>query len=169
MTFQQKINIEQGFGVPGDIHLDSPMRAESLVIDSDGAQKNLIGYAYTKDTSTNIAKVGGEIASGRVFAGILANSKEYPLYPSENGTLAPSLALPDQSRGDFVTMGDVVIRIKGKAKVGDFVVFDSTTGELSAVTEKSSLGGKQLIPNAVIYRYPVTNSEGGLTVVRLTN
>lgn len=169
MTFQTKINIEQGFGVPGDIHLDSPMRAESLVIDSKGAQKNLVGYAYTKDTATNIAQVGGSVASGRIFAGILANSKAYPLYPSEEGTLAPSLALPDHVRGDFVTMGDVVIRIKGTAKIGDFVVFDSTTGEISAVADKSNLGGKQLVPNAVIYRYPVTNSEGGLTVVRLTN
>lgn len=42
MTFQQKINIEQGFGVPGDIHLDSPMRAESLVMNSEGSQKTLL-------------------------------------------------------------------------------------------------------------------------------
>lgn len=169
MTFQQKINIEQGFGVPGDIHLDSPMRAETLVMNSAGTQKNVVGYAFTKDAATNVAKVGGAIATGRVFAGILANSKEYALYGTEKGTLEPTLALPDNARGDFVTMGDVVIRVKTACKVGDFVVFDATTGELSIVADKSNLGGKQLVPNAVIYRYPVTNSNGGLTVVRLTN
>lgn len=169
MTFQKQINIEQGFGVPGDIHLDSPMRAESLVMNSEGSQKNIIGYAFTKDASTNVAKVGGEIASGRVFAGILANSKEYPLHGTEKGVLEPTLALPDHSRGDFVTMGDVVVRVKSACKIGDFVVYDAVTGELSTVADKSSLGGKQLVPNAVIYRYPVANSEGGLTVVRLTN
>lgn len=63
MTFQSTVNIEQGFGVPGELIVDGPQRAESLIVDSDGVA-NTIGYAFTKDASTNIAKVGGVIGNG---------------------------------------------------------------------------------------------------------
>ena len=111
MAFQTKVNIEQGFGVSGDIHLDSPTRTESLIIDSKGAAPNIVGYAFTKDAKTNIAKVGGEIAAGRVFAGILVNSKEYPLYGTTKGALEPSLAIADGIHGDMLTMGDIVVQV----------------------------------------------------------
>lgn len=169
MAFQKTVNFEQGFGVPGDLHLDSPIRAESLIVDSKGAQKNYYGYAYTKDASTNIAQVGGTIASGRVFAGIMVNSKDAVLYGTASGTLEPTLAIPDLSQANFAVMADVVINVTTACKTGDFVVYDKTTGELSTVADSNALGGKQLVPNAVIYRYPVTSSSGGLTVVRLTN
>lgn len=169
MAFQTKVNIEQGFGVPGDIHLDSPTRTESLIIDSNGANPNVVGYAFTKDASTNIAKVGGEIAAGRVFAGILVNSKEYPMYGTAEGALEASLAIKDGIHGDVLTMGDIVVRVTTSCKIGDLVAYDTTTGELSTVAVGGSAGaGKALIPNAVVYRYPVTAS-GGLTVIRLTN
>ncbi|MFY1028168.1 structural cement protein Gp24 [Actinobacillus seminis] len=167
--FQNKVNIEQGFGVPGDIHLDSPSRTESLIIDSKGAQQNIVGYAYTKDASTNIAQVGGMIAHGRVFAGILVNSKEYPSYGTVKGALEPSLAVADNTQGDVLTMGDIIVRVTTKCAIGDLVAYDTTTGELSTVAVGgSATEGKALLPNAVVYRYPVTG-EGGLTVIRLTN
>ncbi|MGV7078483.1 structural cement protein Gp24 [Testudinibacter sp. P80/BLE/0925] len=169
MTFQKTVNFEQGFGVPGDIHLDSPIRAESLVVDSKGAQKNHYGYAYTKDASTNIAQVGGAIGAGKVFAGIMVNSKEAALYGGATGTLEPTLAIPDNSQADFAVMADIVVQVSTACKIGDFVVYDETTGALSTVADSSSLGGKKLVPNAVVYRYPVTSESGGLTVVRLTN
>ena len=169
MTFQKQVNIEMGFGVPGDIHTDGPTRTESLVMNSEGSQPNYVGNAFTKDNATSVAKVGGEIASGRVFAGILVNAKAYPLFGTNGDTLAPTLALPDHQRGDFLTMGDVVVKVATSCKIGDLVAYDTTTGELSTVAVGSSAGsGKVLIPNAVVYRFPVT-TEGGLTVIRLTN
>ncbi|TCJ96152.1 hypothetical protein EV694_1704 [Volucribacter psittacicida] len=170
MAFQKTVQTEQGFGVPGDIHLNSPTRAESLLIQSGSGQKNIYGYCFTKDASTNIAKVGGEISSGRVFAGILANPKESISYGTEAGTLEPTLNIPDNQHGDFITMGDVVVKVSTKCAVGDLVVYDTTTGELSTVAAGTATAGagKAFVPNAVIYRYPVT-AAGGLTVIRLTN
>lgn len=170
MAFQTKVNIEQGFGVSGDIHLDSPTRTESLIIDSKGAAPNIVGYAFTKDAKTNIAKVGGEIAAGRVFAGILVNSKEYPLYGTTKGALEPSLAIADGIHGDMLTMGDIVVQVSTKCDIGDLVVYDNTTGALSTVAAGTADAGsgKTFVPNAVVYRYPVT-ANGGLTVIRLTN
>ena len=169
MAFQNSVNIEMGFGVQGDLHTTAPTRTESLIMDSEGAQKNIVGFAFTKNATTNIAKVGGEVANGRVFAGILVNSKAYALCGTEKGTLEPTLALPDNAQGDFLTMGDVVVKVTTACKIGDQVAYDTTTGELSTVAVGDSAGsGKALIPNAVVYRYPVT-AEGGLTVIRLTN
>lgn len=168
MTFQKQVNIEMGFGVPGDLHTDGPTRTESLTIKSDGKANN-VGFAFTKDASTGVASVGGTVASGRVFAGILVNSKAYALYGKVGDTLSPSLALPDGHQGDFLTMGDVVVKVSTACKIGDLVAYDTTTGELSTVAVGGSAGsGKALIPNAVVYRFPVT-AEGGLTVIRLTN
>lgn len=169
MAFQREVGFAQGFGVPGDIHLDSPTRAENLLIDSKG-KKNSYGYAFTKSNATNIATVGGEIKEGAVFAGILANPKEAVLFGNEKGTLEPTLSIPDGQRGDFVTMGDVVIHVATKCNIGDLVVYDISTGELSTVAAGTQQAGegKAFVPNAAIYRYPVT-AQGGLTVIRLTN
>lgn len=169
MTFQREVGSAQGFGVPGDIHLDSPTRAENLLINSEG-KKNSYGYAFTKSNTTNIATVGGEIKAGVVFAGILANPKEAVSFGNEKGTLEPTLAVPNGQRGDFVTMGDVVVRVTTQCNIGDLVVYDTTTGELSTVAAGTAQAGsgKAFVPNAVIYRYPVT-ATGGLTVIRLTN
>lgn len=165
MAFQTTVNLEQGFGVPGDIHTSGPTRAEVLIINSSGAANNY-GYAYTKDATTNIARVGGTA----LFAGILGNGKQATLNGTASGALAPTLAVPDYSHGDLFTMGDIVVRVASACKIGDYVVYNTTTGELSTVTNPATPGaGKALVPNAVIYRYPVTATTGGLTVVRLTN
>lgn len=168
MSFQQTVNIEQGLGVPGSIYSDAPLRAERLNIYSNG-RANVYGYAFTKNSTTNIAQVGGEVSSELVFAGILVNTKEAVLYGTTAGTLEPTLAIPDQSQGDFVTMGDVIVKVTSGCKIGDFVLYDRETGALSTTSDRNDLKDKQLVPNAVIHAYPVTNNDGGLTVVRLTN
>lgn len=164
MAFQKNIQLEQGFGVAGSLATDSPSRIEPLVINSSG-KKNVFGHAFTKNTATNEAQVGGAISADRAFAGLLVSNKEAAL----QGGLNPSLTVADNSIGSFATMGDIVVQVSTQCKIGDYLVYDVDTGELSTVTDSSSLGGKQLVPNARIYRYPVTNSSGGLTVVRLTN
>ena len=169
MAFQQKVNIEQGFGVAGDIHLHAPFRSEALIV-SSGGKANVIGFAYTKNASTNVAAVGGSITTGTVFAGLMVNSKAQTTYGTAAGTLEPTLNVPNGQVADFCTMGDVVVNVTTACKVGDLLAYDTTTGELSTVAVGASAGsGKALVPNAVIYRYPVTASGGGLTVARLTN
>lgn len=169
MAFQSTVPVLQGFGVPGDIHLEAPFRAEPLTVNSSGTA-NVYGNAFTKDASTNVAKVGGTIAVGTVFAGLLVNSKEATTYGTAAGTLEPTLNLPDNMIGDFAVMGDVVVKVSTACKVGDVLVYDTTTGALSTMAPGATAGaGKAAVPNAVIYRYPVTNASGGLTVARLTN
>jgi hypothetical protein len=171
MTFQTAVSVLQGFGVPGELLLESPHRAESLIINSAGATPNTFGYAATKSNSTNIAVMGGAITNGStVFAGIMANPKAAASFGTAAGTLAPTLVVPDNSQEDFVTMGDVVVSVGTACNIGDLVAYNTTTGALTTFAPGGSAGtGKAQVPNAVVYRYPVANSGGGLTVIRLTN
>lgn len=171
MTFQTSINVLQGFGVPGAPHLVSPTRAESLAINSNGATPNVYGYFATKNAATNIAKMGGTIGAGVVFAGLMVNSKEAVLWGVQNvGTLAPSMAIPDNTQAEFATMGDWVVSVNTACNIDDLVAYNTTTGAPSTYAPGGSIpAGCAQVPNAVIYRYPVANSGGGLTIVRLTN
>lgn len=169
MTLQSTINVNLGFGVPGELIEEGPQRAESLIVNSAGANPNVIGYAYTKSNTTNIAKVGGTIAAGTVFAGILANPKVYSAYGTQaGGTLAPTMQIPDQSQGEFLQMGTVVVSIAGPANIGDLVIYNQTTGALSAIAPSATPGaGSALVPNATVWRFPTT--ANGLVAIRLTN
>lgn len=240
MTFQSTVNIDLGFGVPGEILFDGPQRAESLIMNSSGTP-NTIGYAFTKDATTGIASVGGVIGQGaavvtgsiagttltvtavtsgtlmigetitgsgvsasttitgyitgaggtgtytvnnsqtvasttitaasgpkRVFAGILVNPKVYALQGTTAGTLTPTLNLPDQTQGEFLTMGIIVANLATAGNIGDNIYYNVNTGALSAVAPGGTPGNLlAAVPNAVVGRYPTTNP--GLVAVRLTN
>lgn len=168
--FQQMVNTYQGFGVPGDIELASPHRVDSLVINSNGATPNVFGYAATKSNTTNVASMGGTIGTNVVFAGIMVNPKAATLWGTTSGTLAPTLAIPDQSQVDFLTMGDPTVFVNTACNIGDLVAYNTTTGALSTYAPAGTIPtGCAQVPNAKVHKYPVTNVAGGLTVVRLTN
>lgn len=239
MPFQSTVNVNLGFGVPGEIIFDGPTRVEPLQINSAGLS-NVIGYAFTKDAATNTARVGGVIGTGSasvtgsisgatltvtavgsgliqpgmtlsgsgvtagttvvavltgsggvgtylvsasqtassttitgtgngsVFAGILANPKVYAsVGTAANGTLAPSLILPDNATGEFMLTGIVVAQLaSGNANIGDQLQFNCATGALTAVAPGASASANNiLVPNASIFRYPQTGS--GLVAVRI--
>jgi hypothetical protein len=167
---QTTVNVLQGFGVPGDQALKSPMRVESLLVNSAGATPNVFGFAATKSTSTDVAKMGGSIGAGVVFAGIMVNPKAGASLGVVGGTVAPTLTIPDNTQADFQTMGDPILFVNTACNIGDLVSYNTTTGALSTYAPTGTPGtGKAQVPNASIYGYPVTNASGGLTVVRLTN
>lgn len=169
MPFQSVVNVKQAFGVPGEVLTDEPTRAQSLIVNSAG-KPNMIGSAFTKDASTGIASVGGAIGPGIVFAGILANPKEYASFGSGGNPLAPTMHIPDNNQGDFLEMGCIVVNVSTACKIGDAVFFDTATGALStAAPGDSAPAGTEQVPNAYVHRYPVTNANGGLTAIRLTN
>jgi hypothetical protein len=164
-TFQSTININQGFGVVGELILDGPLRADVLNLDVNGGS---VGLAFTKSNTTGVATQGGTIAAGVVFAGILVNPKSYASYGSATGTLDPTLVLPGYARGEFLTMGTIVVALTTSANIGDLVVYTQATGALSAIAPTASpSAGQALVPNAVVWGYPT--SAAGLVAIRLTN
>ena len=166
-TFQSIVNINLGFGIPGELIVDGPQRVDSLTLDSNGGT---MGLAFTKSNTTNVATQGGTITSGStVFAGILVNPKAYASYGAVGGApLDPTLFLGPNTQGEFLTMGTIVVTLVGAANIGDIIQYNTTTGVLSAVAPGSSASsGNALIPNAVVWNYPI--SATGLTAIRITD
>lgn len=165
-TFQSTVNVNLGFGVPGELIVDGPQRVDVLNLDSSGGT---IGLAFTKSNTTNVATQGGTITSGStVFAGILVNPKAYASYGAVGGNpLDPTLFLTGYSSAEFMTMGTIVVTLVGAANIGDIVQYNTTTGVLSAVAPGSSASaGNALIPNCVVWNFAQTAT--GLAAIRIT-
>ena len=139
--FQSTVNVYNTLGFVGDLAFDGPIRAGSYNLYSNGTP-NIIGYAYTSTNGIAPEPAGAApnaatatVGGTGVFAGILINSKEYPLRgTTAGGPLANSLVLPDYAIGDLLVMGEVFVDLPGPANVGDLVTYDSVTGALNSIT-----------------------------------
>lgn len=120
---------------------------------------------YTVSASQTVASTTITASGGtpRVLAGILANPKQYASIGTTAGTLTPTLNLPDNSQGDFLTMGTVVAYLNSAGNIGDAIYYNVNTGALYAATGNTLA----TLPNAAVYRYPT--AAAGLVAVRLTN
>jgi hypothetical protein len=160
-TFQSTINVNLAFGVVGELIQDGPQRVDSLTLDSTGGA---VGLAYTKSNSTGIASVGGT----GVFAGILVNPKVYASRGVSGATLDPTMTLPGNSQGEFLTMGTIVVSVTNAANIGDWIEFNQTTGALKAISPGATAdAGYTIISNCTVYRNPT--SAAGLVAIRLTS
>lgn len=140
MVGQQSVNIEMAAGFPGQPYLSGPHRAQPGTIVSAGtSQPNYVGYAYTYSSDGNCV-IGG---TGN-FYGILINPQNYPLYGTSSGPLAPTLALPQYSPGEFMydTTG-IWVELGAAAAVGQDVYFDQTTGAISSGASTAPASGAQ--------------------------
>lgn len=148
MAFQSTVNIYNTIGVVGDFAKTGPQRAETWNLTSSG-QAQTIGSAFTQTSGGNPNPVPGSPVCGTAqvggtgnFAGILVNSKEYALYgTTTGGPLAASLNLPDGAIGSLATMGYVFVNLTTIGNVGDFILYDNTTGALASQARSSSFTG----------------------------
>jgi Structural protein gp24 len=125
MGFQSVVNLTQGFGVQGEIIYDGPMRSYPWNLVSS-PEPNVIGAtAYTVVTQ------GTAMAGGTgVFAGVLVSPKSYANFSSG---LTATMTLADDTSGELLTMGTVLLNVGGVANIGDLLAFSQTTGALSVV------------------------------------
>lgn len=138
MAFQSSVNQYQGFGVPGDLFNEGPVRSKPYIIDSADAAYNIMGRAFTV-TSEGIAAAGGT----GVFAGLLVGPKEQAMVGTSSGTLAPTLTIPDNVVGQLLDMGEVIVSLPAAAAIGDKVAYDTTTGALSTVAPVATFTAAQ--------------------------
>lgn len=137
MGFQTAVQINQGFGVPGEQYSDGPWRAQSFIIDSALAAYNIIGATMCSVTGEGVAAAGN--AGGVLpFAGLMVDPKNMALFGS---SLTPTLTVPNNAQVECATMGSYVVTLPGAASIGDYVVYDNTTGAISAVAAGSSTPG----------------------------
>lgn len=163
MTFQSSVLAALATGVVGDFaFVDGGERVFPYMLDSDSAANNVIGRAFTI-SAEGVVEAGGD----GVFAGILVNPKSYPyqgLFNNDDG----QLALPNGANGEFAKRGYVFVTLPGAAAIGDYVVYNTTTGVLGTVTDPETPGaGNALVPNARVSTYTITGA--GIAVIELSN
>lgn len=119
--------------------------------------------ASSTASSTTITGAGNQI----VFGGILGNPKVYASSgTTAGGTLAPTLALPDNRDAEFVTTGVIVVSSGTAGNIGDQVQYSAVTGAIStAAPGASATSGSVLIAGASVWRYPTT--AAGLIAIKV--
>ena len=163
MSIQTTVVIDQGLGVPGEIYADSPIRSQAYILKSADPVNNVFGRAFTK-VSEGVAEVGG----AGVFAGFLASPKEHASYgTAAGGSLAPTLTLANEVTAAIVSMGSMVVSLPAPAAIGDYVYFDTTTGELTTQAPLSAPLVGTAFANAVVdYK---TVAAAGLAIIKITD
>jgi len=136
MPFQSTLNINLGFGVVGELFDDSPVRSAPWNLVSADPTYNVVGRAFTAVTSNpadgSAAAVAAAGGTG-VFAGLLANPKVYASQGGATGTLSATLALPNNTLAELISMGHVIVAVPGACAIGDQLTYNTTTGALGTV------------------------------------
>jgi len=160
MGFQSTVSVAQGFGVPGELFTDSPYQGQTYTINSVLPAYNIIGATCCTITSQGFCEAGSGGAGG--FAGFLANPKVVALYGS---SLAPTLTVPDQTIVECITMGVLTVTLPAAAAIGDYVVYNTTTGAISTITPPTPLAVGTKFANAIVSYFTV--SGAGLAVITI--
>ncbi len=160
MAFQSTVYLVSGAGVPGEQFNDYPSRALPYTLVSASAAYNVMGTMFGTVTSQGIAQAGSGGAGGA--AGLLVNPKVYALFGAIG---SPSLVLPNQTAVEMATEGSYWVTLPAAAAIGDYVVYDNTTGAISTVTPGTSLASGTSWANAYVDVYTV--SGAGLGVITL--
>lgn len=172
MTFQTTVRYDWGFGIPGELRKDGPLRAIPRLIVSADPTQNVVGRVFTQNAAAAGVPLGSVGAGGTgVFAGILSNPKVYASFGTTvNGPLAPTMILPNQVTGEFLQMGYVVaVMSNAGVNIGDQVHYVEATGAMLSVAPGTNpAAGNALVPGALIDELPQT-AAGGLVLLKLTN
>jgi len=165
------VRLTQGYIIPGEKAYDSPARVYPWTLVSS-PNDNIVGStAYTvvsgaTDNAAGVATAGGAAA----FAGILVDPKSYVLYGNGTfqGSLAPTMILPDNTTGQLATMGTFAVLLTTAAAVDDPLCYNTATGALASYTAGGSVpGGYTAIPNGRVILRPT--AANGTAIVELTN
>lgn len=133
-AFQSTVRLVQGFGVPGDLYSNAPLRSEPFQLAADCT----VGFMNTV-VSQGICTPGGT----GVLAGLLFNSKVYALFGDGSDPLNPSLVVPAYTNVELLKEGEVVISVPADCAIGDKVSYATSGGALSTFKRTASFTAAQ--------------------------
>lgn len=136
MTLQSTVNIENAFGVIGDLIFDGPQRAESVIVDSSAtSQNNTIGNAVTRNAATGKVGVGGVSSPGTssVTASISGTTMTVTAVGSGMPSVGQTLSGAGVTGGTTIT-GYIAVNNDG---TGTYTVSASQTVASTAITGAS--------------------------------
>lgn len=163
-NFQQSINYDFAFGVPGEIGRDGPLRARPGYLNSGSAANNAFGRVFTLNADGKTVGAGG---TGSVW-GILANPKQHVAYGANGNALDPSFTLPNNTTADFVEMGKIIVPLYGSVAAvnGLQVQFSQSNGQISLPAVPGTADSGNTLLAAVIESYGQTAQGGALVLLK---
>ena len=164
MAFQSTVSTLQGFGVPGDIFQDVPWIALSYILES-GAEPNVVGSTAYTITSDGVAQAGNGGTFG--FAGILGSPKSYSLFGTGGSPLAPTLILPNYTQGELFTQGMMIVTLPAAANIGDYVLYNDTTGALASMPPGDTATTGYSFANAIVSQFTQSTAGTALAVIQI--
>lgn len=175
MSFQTTVFINQGFGVPGEIFQDAPWIVLPWTLNSSGTPNIVGATAYTITSQSYVPATGGvsvgtvQAGSGGTFgfAGFLCSPKDYALYGTSGAPLAPTLQLPDYTQAALLTQGMLIVSLPAAANIGDYVLYNDTTGALATMPPGDTATTGFSFANAVVSQFQQTISGAGLAVIQV--
>jgi hypothetical protein len=171
MSFQSSIQIRQGFGVPGEVFQDVPWTVLSYTLNSSGTPNVIGSTAYTVSgydpAGSAVVEAGNGGAYG--FAGILAIPKDYALTGIDGDSLSPTLELPDETQAEIVSQGMMVVHLpSGTVNIGDFIIYNNTTGTLDSMAPSAIIPDGYSSANAIVSQFSQDIAfGGGLAVIQI--
>ena len=158
MPFQAApVKNKQGFGLPGTLRLGAPLRSDPYNLDSADETNNVFGRFFTQK-SEGVAEVGG---TGPLL-GLLGAPHEHALQGEPN-PLDPTFYLKNNQQAGIIAQGEVTVDMSTAFNMGDSVVYDTTTGVLSAVAPGGALPAGTAVANAYVVRY--SGAAPGLALI----
>ncbi len=164
MSFQSTVSVLAGFGVPGEIFQDVPWVVLSYSLQS-GSEPNVVGATGYTITSDGVAQAGS--GGTRGFAGILGIPKSYALYGTGGAPLAATLTLANYTQAEIVSEGMMIVTLPAAANIGDYVLYNDTTGALATMAPGPTCTTGYSFANAVVSQFTQGVSGSALAVIQL--
>lgn len=142
-------SLVQGTGIPARTTIASITNSTTIVLSAAATASGTVELIFTPP---NV-----------VFGGFLVNPKDVALFGVGNQPLAPTLQVPNNAIVECLTMGTIVVTLTDAANIGDLVIYDNTTGEISTIAPGVALPHGKTFANALVDYFTV--SGDGLAVV----
>jgi hypothetical protein len=165
MTFQTSINYDYGFGIPGEVVRDGPLRAHVGYIKSANAANNVFGRVFTLNADGKTVGAGG---TGEVW-GVLANPKQHASFGGAAGPLSPSFVLPNDVTADFAEFAKIVVALTGTvpATPGLQLQFKQSDGTISLPATPGTADSGCTMFNGWVEDYPQPAEGGALIMAKI--
>lgn len=161
---QKTVRFDQAFGVPGEIIYDGPVRAQPGMVVSASATNNVFGRVFSRLLGVDTWRAGDPDGLGVEHA-IMANPKEAVSSGTPvGGTLAPTLAVPNNTTYPMLTMGFVTVYTLTAAQRGYDVRYDILTGEIKCVPAATVDATIAKLSNAKVTRFPQPTVPGPVVI-----
>lgn len=173
--FQSSVSPQIGFGIPGELAYEGPLRAQPGILDSANAANNVFGRAFSiKAGATGSWAEGSagaadpkpiamEAGGNGPFGGILANPKVHTTAGGVGGALSPSMTLPNDTVAEFVTeTPGIVVNFPAATNPGDWVYYAQADGTLMTTAPGAAQPAGSVGPIGTVARFVAAGANIGV-------